>query len=127
MFPGPAKDNSVIYPDSNTWFVRLSTYDDDIRIDKVNNCLLSGSFTTTQKDYEKCVNEKDAPLERYALPNEEKVEWAFHILPASKDGFQPGTVAACFGRRGGGEECYFENGTSVGTFMKQTKYGIFHP
>ena len=28
-----------------------------------------------------CVNDKDDPVERYALPNEEKIEWAFHILP----------------------------------------------
>lgn len=30
-------------------------------------------------------------------------------------------------KRGGGEECFFENGTSFGTFKKQSDYGIFYP
>ena len=123
----PAKENSVIYPDGNSYFVRLSAYDDDKRVDKTNNCLLPGSYTTTKKDYENCVNDKDDPVERYALPNEEKIEWAFHILPDVKDGYKFGTVKPEFGMRGGGEECYFENGTSFGTFKKQTAYGIFYP
>ena len=125
---GPAKENpNVSYPDGKTYYVRLSAYDDDRRIDKQNNCLLPGSFTTTKKDYESCVNDKDDPVERYALPNEEKIEWAFHILPDTKDGYKFGIVKPEFGKRGGGKECYFENGTSFGTFKKQTEYGIFYP
>lgn len=122
-----AKDSPLINPDGKTYHVRLSAYDDDKRIDKKNNCLLPGSYTTTKKDYEKCVNEKDDPVERYALPNDEKVEWAFHILPVSKDVYRFGTVQPAFGKRGGGEECFFENGTSFGTFKEQTKYGVFYP
>ena len=88
---GPAKENrTVTYPDGKTYYVRLSAYDDDRRIDKQNNCLLPGSFTTTKKDYESCVNDKDNPVERYALPNEEKIEWAFHILADVKDGYRFG-------------------------------------
>jgi hypothetical protein len=125
---GPAKENSTVaYPDGKTYYVRLSAYDDDKRIDKKNNCLLPGSFTTTKKDYENCISEKDDPVERYALPNEEKIEWAFHILPDTKDGYKYGTVKPEFGKGGGGKECYFENGTSFGTFKKQTAYGIFYP
>ena len=122
-----AKDSPITYPDGKTYYVRLSAYEDDKRIDKKNNCLLPGSYTTTKKDYEKCVDEKDDPVERYALPNEETIEWAFHILPESKDGYRFGTVQPEFGKRGGGEECFFENGTSFSTFKKQTKYGIFYP
>lgn len=122
-----AKENTVIYPDGKSYYVRLSAYDDDKRIDKKNNCLLPGSFTTTKKDYEDCVNDGDDPVERYSLPNEEKIEWAFHILPQVKDGYKFGTVKPEFGKRGGGEECFFENGTSFGTFKKQTDYGIFYP
>jgi hypothetical protein len=66
-------------------------------------------------------------VERYALPSEEKIEWAFHILPDAKDGYKFGTVKPEFNKRGGGKECYFENGTSFGTFKKQTAYGIFYP
>ena len=122
-----AKENPVIYPGGQMYFVRLSAYDDDIRIDKKNNCLLPGSFTTTKKDYEDCVNSKDDPVERYALPNEQKIDWAFHVLPQAKDGYKFGIVKPEFGKMGGGEECFFENGTSFGTFKKQTDYGIFYP
>jgi hypothetical protein len=122
--------NGFFYFRSNftkTYYVRLSAYEDDKRIDKKNNCLLPGSYTSTKKDYEKCVDDKDDPVERYALPNEETIEWAFHILPESKDGYRFGTVQPEFGKRGGGEECFFENGTSFSTFKKQTKYGLFYP
>jgi hypothetical protein len=122
-----ARNSAVMYPDGKTYFVRLSTYEDDKRIDKKSNRLLPGSYTTTKADYEKCVNDKDDPVERYALPNEEKIEWAFHILPTVKDGYRYGVVQPEFGKRGGGEESFFENGTSFGTFKKQTSYGIFYP
>ncbi len=122
-----AKDSPLANPDGKTYYVRLSAYDDDKRIDKKNNCLLPGSYSTTRKDYEKCVNDKDDPVERYALLNEEMIKWSFHILPESKDSYRFGTVQPAFGKKGGGEECLFENGTSFGTFSKQTDYGIFHP
>ncbi|MEO8819453.1 MAG: hypothetical protein ABI267_07955 [Ginsengibacter sp.] len=122
-----AKESSVIYPDGKLYYTRLSAYDDDRRIDKTNNCLLPGSFTTTKKDYEDCVNTKDDPVERYALPNSQKIAWSFHVLPLENDGYQLGIVKPEFGKRGGGEECFFEKGTSHGTFKKQTDYGIFYP
>ena len=122
-----AKENPIIYPDGNTYFVRLSAYDDDKRVDKINNCLLPGTYTTSKKDYEVCVSKSDNPIERYALPNDETIECAFHIKPETKDGFKFGIVQPDFGKRGDGEECFFENGTSFGTFKKQTKYGIFYP
>lgn len=126
-YKSSAKDNPVIYPDGNNYFVRLSAYDNDKRIDKKNNCLLQGSYTTIKKDYEICVKSNDKPIERYALPNDEKISWAFHIKPKTKDGYRFGTVQPAFGKTGGGEECFFENGTSFGTFNKQTTYGVFYP
>jgi hypothetical protein len=63
----------------------------------INECRVPGSFTTTKKDYEKCVSDKDDPIERYALPNEEKIEWAFHILSDVKDGYKFGTLKPEFG------------------------------
>ena len=125
--PSSAKDNQITYPDGISYFVRVSAFDDDKRIDKKNNYLLPGSYTTTKKDYEKCVNDKDDPVQRYSLPNEEIIKWAFHILPEKQDGYRFGTVQPQFNKRGGGEECYFENGTSFGTFKKQTDYGVFYP
>ena len=65
-------------------------------------------------------------MKRYALPNEEKIEWAFHIFPPVKDGYKFGAVKAEFGNRLGGEECFFENGTSC-SFKKQPDYAIFYP
>ena len=103
-------------------FVRLSAYSDDKRIDKTNKCLWPGSYTTTEKDYLKCKFEKDDPIERYALPNDEKIEWAFHIQPKKTDTLQRGNVQTANGKRAGGEEAYFENGTSSGTFIQQTRY-----
>jgi len=122
-----AKNNPLVSADGKTYYVRLSAYEDDKRIDVKNNCLLPGSYTTTKRDYEKCVNNNDDPVERYALPNDEVIEWAFHILPESKYQYRFGIVESAFGKRGGGEECYFENGTSFGTFKKKTNYGIFYP
>lgn len=122
-----AKESSVIYPDGKLYYTRLSAYDDDRRIDKTNNCLLPGSFTTTKKDYEDCVNTKDDPVERYALPNAQKIAWSFHVIPQENDGYQFGTVKPEFGKKGGGEECFFEKGTSYSTFKKETDYGIFYP
>lgn len=33
-----AKENPIIYPDGKSYYVRLSAYEDDKRIDKKNNC-----------------------------------------------------------------------------------------
>ena len=98
-------------------------YQDDIRIDKVNKCLLPGSYTTTFQDYLNCVTKKDDPVDRYSLPNDEPIKWAFYFQPLETDAYRFGIVQPDFGKRGGGEECLFEKGTSFGTFKKETKYG----
>jgi hypothetical protein len=103
-------------------FVRLSAFDDDTRVDKVNKRLLPGSFSTTEEDYKECKAKNDEPIERYALPGNDKIEWAFYIVPTRMDTLQRGTVQPANGRKGGGKEIYFENGTSIGTFVKQTHY-----
>ena len=118
-----AKDGPLLSPDGKSIYVRLSAYQDDKRIDKVNRRLLPGSYTTTAKDYAVCVVKKDDPVERYALPNDDKIEWAFFIQPLVKDTYRYGIVQPDFGRRGGGEECLFENGTSFYTFKEEKKYG----
>lgn len=117
-----AIDNSVESANGNEMFVRLSAFDDDKRIDKINNCLRSGSFTTTEDDYIICKYIEDDPVERYALPNNDEIKFAFYIQPVKSDTLQRGRVQPANGKRGGGKEAYFEKGTAKGTFLKQTEY-----
>lgn len=88
-----ARDNPLQYADGKEVFVRLSAFEDDIRIDAKNKCLKQGSFATTLNDYEDCVHYSDDPIDRYALPQEQQIKYAFHIQPAEKkDIFQRGIV-----------------------------------
>lgn len=113
-----AKDNSKEYADGEEVFVRLSAYENDKRIDFINKKLKPGSYTTTLEDYLACKNNDDDPVDRYALPNDEEIEWAFYIQPKSYDQLQRGIVQPAFGHDGGGIEAYFEDGTSSDTYLK---------
>ena len=103
-------------------FVRLSAFEDDKRVDKINKCLRPGSFTTTFNDYIKCKKNNDKPVERYALPNNEKIKFTFHIQPKRLDTLQRGTVQPANDNQGGGKEVYFEHGTTLQTYIGQTDY-----
>jgi hypothetical protein len=107
----------------NENFVRLSAFEDDRRIDTVNMKLKPGSFATTEKDYRDCLTQNDDPVDRYALPNDDKIKWAFYIRPKSHDKLQRGVVQPAFGHAGGGIEAYFANGTSNSTYFLKRKYG----
>lgn len=63
-----------------------------------------------------------APVERYALPSNDKIKFAFHIKPLKSDTLQRGTVQPANQKRGGGKEAYFAKGTANGTFLVQTFY-----
>jgi len=117
-----AIENPVVNANGEEIFVRLSAFDNDRRIDKINKCLRPGSFTTTIEDHLKCKATNDDPVERYALPNNDKIQFAFYIQPKKTDTLQKGTVQPANAKRGGGKEAYFANGTAAGTFMKQTPY-----
>ncbi len=104
-------------------FVRLSAYENDRRIDFVKKRLVEGSYTTTYLDYLECVRLPDDPIDRYALPNDDPVEWAFYVRPETKDQLQRGVVQPAFGHAGGGIEAFFENGTSVDTYFDKKPYG----
>jgi hypothetical protein len=117
-----AIDNPVENASGAEIFVRLSAFDDDKRVDKINKCLLPGSFTTTQNDYILCKYTDDDPVERYALPSSDKIKFAFYIKPEKLDTLQRGRVQPANGKRGGGQEAYFNKGTMPGTFLKQTPY-----
>jgi hypothetical protein len=117
-----ALDNPIESADGKEIFVRLSAFDDDKRIDKINKCLRAGSFTTTENDYIVCKYMDDDPVERYALPNNDEIKFAFYIKPIISDTLQKGIVQPANGKRGGGKEVYFARGTTQGTFYKQTPY-----
>lgn len=95
-----AKDGKVENANGDELFVRLSAFEDDIRIDKINRCLRAGSFTTTASDSLKCKVEKNDPVHRYALPNELKIKWAFYIEPHPSDTLKRGFVQPAFERSG---------------------------
>lgn len=117
-----AKEGKKENANGDELFVRLSAFEDDIRIDKINRRLRPGSYTTTSSDALKCKIENDNPIQRYALPNELKIEYAFYIQPSMADSLQRGWVQGNFEREGGGREVYFENGTSNRTFIAQSKW-----
>jgi len=104
-------------------FVRLSAFENDKRIDFQNRCLKPGTFTTTYRDYRVCVDTNDAPVDRYALPNEDKIQWSFYVRPNTNDFLQRGIVQPAFGKDGGGIEGFFENGTSQSTYLSKRNYG----
>lgn len=117
-----AKDAEKKNADGKEVFVRLSAYADDKRIDFANKKLKPGSYTTTLIDYQTCKRLNDDPVDRYALPNDETIKWAFHIQPKTSDQLQRGTVQPAFGHDGGGIEAYFEDGTSNETYLYKLPY-----
>ena len=117
-----ARENPVQHANGWMAYVRLSAFYDDKRIDRVNKCLRAGSYTTTIDDYLACTINKYDPIERYAIPNKDPIKWAFNIVPKTTDTFQQGIVQSDFGKKGGGVECYFEKGTSFGTFTSEAQF-----
>lgn len=112
-----ALDNDEMNADGEEHFVRLSPFKNDRRIDRINECLLPGSFATTELDFiNNCLTCGQNPIERYALPSDEKIKHGFIIVPLKTDKLQKGKVQSANGRIGGGIEAYFKNGTSKGTF-----------
>jgi len=118
-----AIDSRVEFANGQEIFVRLSAFEDDKRIDFVEKKLKEGAYTTTEQDYKDCVSEKDNPVDRYALPNDEEIKWSFYIKPKTVDTLQRGIVQPAFDHAGGGIECYFANGTSKETYLEKREYG----
>lgn len=121
-----ATDNPKRYAKENEIFIRVSPFANDHRIDFDNKCLKKGSFTTTINDYKECIGcypLPDKPIDRYALPSDEDIRWSFIIVPKTYNKLREGIVQPAFGKKGGGEEAYFDDGTSFGTFIKRIRYG----
>lgn len=118
-----ALDNSKEKANGEEVFVRISAYNNDKRIDFVNKKLKKGSFTTTEIDYNSCVATNDDSIDRYALPNNEEIKWAFYIKPKKDNTLQRGVAQPAFEKNGGGIEAYFEDGTTNKTYLYENKYG----
>lgn len=118
-----AIDSPIELASGEEVFTRLSAFENDRRIDFEKKRLKDGSFTTTYLDYRDCIRYDDNPVDRYALPNDEEIKYAFTIIPRKFDKLQRGIVQPLFGKEGGGLEAYFNNGTSDGTFKGKIKYG----
>lgn len=118
-----AIDNPKENADGKELFVRLSAYENDRRIDFTNKKLKPGTYTTTNSDYSICIRLVDDPIDRYALPNDEEIKWAFYVQPKTNDSLQRGIVQPAFGHDGGGIEVYFESGTSNNTYLDKRPYG----
>lgn len=118
-----ATDSPKVYANGSDIYVRVSAYEDDKRIDFEKKRLKPGTFTTSLKDYGDCITTNDDPIDRYALPNDEKIKWSFIIQPKNIDILQKGIVQPAFGHQGGGIEAYFENGTSENTYALKREYG----
>lgn len=118
-----ATDSPKVYANGTDCYVRVSAYEDDKRIDFEKKRLKSGTFTTTFEDYVNCVLTNDDPIDRYALPNDEKIKWSFFIIPKNIDILQKGIVQPAFGHQGGGIEAFFEKGTSENTYALKKEYG----
>lgn len=118
-----ARENPEEPADGEKQFVRLSAYENDKRIDFLNKKLRPGTYTTTYSDYYKCVNLNDDPIDRYALPNDDPIKWAFYVQPKKNDTLQRGIVQPAFGHYGGGIEVYFVDGTSNDTYLYTRSYG----
>jgi hypothetical protein len=118
-----AIDSKIEYANGQEVFVRLSAFADDKRINFIEKKLKEGSYSTTEQDYKDCVLEKDNPVDRYALPNDEEIKWSYYIKPKTTDTLQRGVVQPAFDHSGGGIECYFANGTSKDTYLEIREYG----
>src|SRR5574344_679310 len=99
-----AINNSPVFANGSDKFVRLSHYKDDKRIDFENKRLKEGSFTTTYWDYSICKQYNDDPIDRYALPSDDAINWVFTILPRSYNSYRPGIVQPAYNHDGGGVE-----------------------
>lgn len=118
-----AKDSYERLANGLDEFVRLSAYENDKRIDFEKKRLRNGSYTTTIADYKSCKDFLDNPVDRYALPNDESIKWAFYFKPkANSDKYKQGVVQPANNHSGGGIEALFENGTSDNTYLRKTTY-----
>lgn len=111
------------------YWVRLSAFEQDRRIDGRTGRLLPGSFTTRFTDFTNMglmipgdtTPHLRIPHERYALPNNLPISWVFSIKAANGDEFQQGVALPAYSRSGGGVECFFANGTSEGTLHQKLR------
>ncbi|MGH9338280.1 MAG: hypothetical protein ACRD1R_01485 [Acidobacteriota bacterium] len=94
-------------------FYRFSAFENDRRV-RADNSLSPGTYATTEEDGSKVKTGKEA-VERYALPNDDPASYRFTIEPAQDTTIQKGIVQPANGRKGGGVEVIFTDGTQKDT------------
>jgi hypothetical protein len=110
-------------------FIRLSAFENDLRIDNFNKCFLPGTYSTSLEDYLSMkANNLDKnkilgdPIIRYSLPVDLPIKWIFYVHPKKGDKYRKGKVQPAFGKTGGGIECFFDFGTSHNTLTSINPY-----
>lgn len=106
------------FPDGAEIFVRRSIYENDKRIDTKNNCLRSGSFTTTFADSLRHRHNSDDPLIQLAMDHGVRGKWGYYIQPKRSNALQRGKPDP----KTGAKEVFFKDGTSYGTFLHRKTY-----
>lgn len=99
--------NNPVWANGTDRFVRLSAYENDLRVNLQLKCLIPGSYTTTYADFIECKETDADPIDRYALPNEEQIKHVFHVQPSSVDWYRSGIVEPANGHNGGGVEALY--------------------
>lgn len=108
-----AAESPVEESDSGERFFRFSAFKDDVRI-AADRGLVPGSYATTEADGRQVATGAEA-VERYALPNDDPASFRFTIDPDARTAIRRGIAQPAFGRRGGGAEVIFPEGTQAGS------------
>lgn len=119
---GAVQNSIEVVADGIKVYVRLSAFENDRRVDMINKCFLPGTYSTTETDYQTCRQTNDDPVDRYALPNNDAIEWVFKVKPKKGDKYKYGIVQPNFGHNGGGIEVLFTIGTSQNTLFSKARY-----
>lgn len=116
-----AVNNSVEQTKVGEYFIRYSPFENDFRVDRENNRLISGTYATTHEDSLACKDNSECIINRYALPSEKTIQWKFHVKTTSGIDIQRGIVEPNFGEKGGGIEVFFKNGTNKDSLFNSEK------
>lgn len=94
-------------------FMRFTAYKDDRRITSEKG-LVPGTYATTEEDSRNVKTGAEA-VDRYALPDATPAKYRYKIDPLEGTPYRQGIVQPAFGRKGGGVEVLFDDGTDSGT------------
>lgn len=110
---GPASEAEISETKEDEVFKRFSAYINDHRITE-DGGLVPGTYATTEEDA-KNVGTGSEATERYALPSDEPAIYVFTVKPPRRTKIRSGIVEPANGKRGGGVEVIFEEGSPEDT------------